>query len=260
MKNLRKHGDPPYKIAVIHGGPGACGEMRTVAESISSNYGILEPLQCASSLQGQIDELKRVLLKSGTSPFILIGFSWGAWLSLLTAVQYPSIIQKVIIISCGPFKGDAAQEINKTRFSRLNNIQQGEFQSLLSSLANSTKNSSKTYLSKIKKYFNITDQYDPINKLNDKFDFKKDIFQKVWREADNLRNSGELLRLMENIRCPVVGIHGSYDPHPSRGVKQPLLLKLNDFRFIELEKCGHKPWIEKEAKNKFYKVLNKELQ
>ncbi|MHA1167837.1 MAG: alpha/beta fold hydrolase, partial [Candidatus Hodarchaeales archaeon] len=36
MKLLRKHGKPPYSIAVIHGGPGAGGEMAPVAIELST--------------------------------------------------------------------------------------------------------------------------------------------------------------------------------------------------------------------------------
>ena len=65
-------------MAVIHGGPGAAGEMAAVANELASNWGILEPLQTATSLQGQVEELKTVLEKNASLPVILIGFSWGA--------------------------------------------------------------------------------------------------------------------------------------------------------------------------------------
>ncbi len=45
MHNLIKYGTPPYQIAVIHGGPGAAGEMTPVAQELSIDYGVLEPLQ-----------------------------------------------------------------------------------------------------------------------------------------------------------------------------------------------------------------------
>lgn len=43
MKNLRKYANEPFKIAVIHGGPGAPGEMAPVARELSSVRGVLEP-------------------------------------------------------------------------------------------------------------------------------------------------------------------------------------------------------------------------
>ncbi len=45
MTNIRKYGNPPFSVAVIHGGPGAPGEMAPVARELSSRWGVLEPLQ-----------------------------------------------------------------------------------------------------------------------------------------------------------------------------------------------------------------------
>ena len=107
---------------------------------------------------------------------------------------------------------------------------------------------------------NTTDQYNP-RKDNEKENnsFNQEIFRKVWKEAETLRISGKLIDTISSIKCPVVAIHGDYDPHPAEGVKKPLARILNDFRFIKLERCGHKPWIEKEAKDNFYRILRKEL-
>jgi hypothetical protein len=56
MKNLRKYGKSPYEVAVVHGGPGAPGEMAPVAKELSLLTGVLEPLQTADSLEGQVRE------------------------------------------------------------------------------------------------------------------------------------------------------------------------------------------------------------
>jgi pimeloyl-ACP methyl ester carboxylesterase len=73
-----------------------------------------------------------------------------------------------------------------------------------------------------------------------------------------MRQSGELLALAGQIRCPVVAIHGDYDPHPAEGVQEPLSATLGHFRFILLEKCGHTPWMERQARDAFYAILKKE--
>jgi hypothetical protein len=52
MDNLRKYGREPYTLALIHGGPGAPGEMAPVARELSRAYGVLEPLQTATTLNG----------------------------------------------------------------------------------------------------------------------------------------------------------------------------------------------------------------
>ena len=86
----------------------------------------------------------------------------------------------------------------------------------------------------------------------------RDLQRRVGRSSE-LRSSGKLLELGREICCQVVAIHGDYDPHPFEGVRDPLSRVLKDFRFILLEKCGHRPWIEREAKERFYEILRNEI-
>ena len=58
MMKLRTYGRPPFGVAVIHGGPGARGEMAPVARELAPDGGVLEPLQTKTTLQGQIEELR----------------------------------------------------------------------------------------------------------------------------------------------------------------------------------------------------------
>ena len=51
MKNPRKYGSAPFNVAVVHGGPGAPGEMAPVARELSSFRGVLEPLQTATTVE-----------------------------------------------------------------------------------------------------------------------------------------------------------------------------------------------------------------
>lgn len=46
----RRYGKSPFITAVIHGGPGAAGEMAPVARELSRTGGVLEPLQTAETV------------------------------------------------------------------------------------------------------------------------------------------------------------------------------------------------------------------
>ncbi len=86
-----------------------------------------------------------------------------------------------------------------------------------------------------------------------------DTFRTVWTEAAETRRSGRLLELGRHITCPVLAIHGDCDPHPAEGVLKPLSGVVRDFRFELLAHCGHKPWIEQEARGRFFEILTQEL-
>ncbi|HTX43639.1 MAG TPA: alpha/beta hydrolase, partial [Methanocella sp.] len=94
----------------------------------------------------------------------------------------------------------------------------------------------------------------------EKIEAREDMYRSVWGEAAQLRRSGELLRIAKRISCPVVAIHGDYDPHPAEGVEKPLSKAVKDFRFILLKDCGHEPWNERRARGTFYSILREELR
>jgi len=259
VKNLRKYGKPPFSIAVIHGGPGAAGEMAPVARELKSNWGVLEPFQTENSINGQVQELKTILEENGVFPVILIGFSWGAWLSFIFAANYPAFLRKLILVGSGPFEEKYAVGIQKTRLNRLSQKDRKEAESLIRVLNDPAAEDKGKVFSRLGELFLRTDAYDPVTQESEAIDFRVDIFQRVWKEAEKLRRSGKLLQLGESIKCPVVAIHGDYDPHPAEGVQKPLSSVLKDFRFILLKNCGHNPWIEQKAREEFFRILREEL-
>ena len=259
MLNIRKYGRKPYKTAVIHGGPGAQGELAPVARELSSLNGILEPLQTGISVKEQLRELKTAIEKYGDWPVTLIGFSWGAWLSFMAAAKYPRLVKKLLLVGSGPFESKYAGKITAARLRRLSTGEQAEFRAITQMLDNAGVKNNRQALERLGELCSKTDSYSPIKQKPEKIDCKTQIFKKVWREASELRRSGKLLRLGADISCPVIAIHGDYDPHPAQGVRKPLSGVIRNFRFITLRRCGHKPWIERKAKDEFYRIVKKEI-
>jgi pimeloyl-ACP methyl ester carboxylesterase len=259
MKNLRKYGNAPFKIAVIHGGPGGAGHMAPVARELAHSWSVLEPLQTANSIKGQVEELRTVLEMHGTCPVTLVGSSWGAMLSYIMAARYPSLVEKLILVGSGVYEGKYAAGIHETRLKRLNEDEQQEVHALMEKLHDKETEDKDNILASLLKKFIKTDTCNLADAGNDKIKINFNIHKNVWDEAVKLRDSGKLLHLGKKICCPVVAIHGDYDPHPAEGVEKPLATVLKDFKFILLEKCGHLPWIEKEARDRFFNILKEEL-
>lgn len=263
MENPRKYGPPPYKTAVVHGGPGAQGGMADVAFKLSAYKSILEPIQTECSVDGEIDELYRLIKKGGEPPVVLIGHSWGAWLSLLTAARYPETVSKLILVASAPFEDRYTASIQKRRIDRLSDEEKIQFKSLMQRLSSSYQGEDKVLSQKLHALFLKSDFYETGEDGEDygsRVPVNSKVFNSVWRHAAELRSCGDLLKTAASIECPVVAIHGDYDPHPAEGVELPLRRVIKNFRFIILEKCGHYPWLEKHASEKFYKILRTELQ
>ena len=255
MSNLRYYGEPPFRVAVLHGGPGVSGEMAPVAQELSEGgrRGVLEPLQTVDSLKGQVEELRGVLDSHGDDPFTLVGYSWGAWLGWILAAQHPGLVRKLVLVSSGPFEDQYASQVQENRLKRLSREEQAEVRTL------SKKMEDPVAFARFGEIMARTDFYDPIPVSPEGIQLNPDIYQGVWPEAKELRKSGELIRMGSKIRCPVTAIHGDHDPHPAEGVREPLARVLQEFRFILLDKCGHTPWMEKYARDRFIQVLTQEV-
>jgi pimeloyl-ACP methyl ester carboxylesterase len=258
--NLRIHGKPPFSVAVLHGGPGAAGGMAPLAGELARRRGVLEPLQTASSIAGQVAELKALLEETAESPVTLAGHSWGAWLGFIFAARHPQLVKKLILISSGGFEEKYAAMTQDTRLSRLSEADREEVSGLLEIFRKRSSDSNNGDFARLGELFFRADAYDPIPQGAMAVDFSLDIYKRVWKEATELRRSGKLLNLGKKIQSPVVAIHGDYDSHPFEGVKLPLSAVLENFRFILLDKCGHKPWIERRARDRFFALLEDELR
>jgi pimeloyl-ACP methyl ester carboxylesterase len=177
MINPRRYGSAPFRVAVVHGGPGAAGEMAAVAHELCSDRGVLEPLQTERSLQAQVEELKGQLREHADPPVTLIGFSWGAWLSLILAAQYPDFVDRLILIGSGPFQESYVPKIMETRLSRLSGAEGEEAKCLIAALQdqNDTLDEAKKQeknraMVRMGELFRKTDAFDPIEIKATQFD------------------------------------------------------------------------------------------
>ncbi|HPM44157.1 MAG TPA: alpha/beta hydrolase, partial [Caldisericia bacterium] len=254
-----KYGVPPFNIVVVHGGPGACGEMAPVARGLSSGFGVLEPLQTAITIDGQVKELEEAIRTHGNPPVALVGHSWGAWLAFILAAKNPSLVGKLVLVGSGPFEEKYASEIMPARLSRLPENERNELALLLKKMESQGEKDSDAIMDRVGDLISKSDHFDPLPLEPEPVEFRPEVYQSVWPEASRLRQSGELLEMGKKITCPVVAIHGDHDPHPADGVRIPLEKVLKDFKFVLLEKCGHDPWLEKHAREKFFEVLKGEL-
>ncbi|MHA1672347.1 MAG: alpha/beta fold hydrolase [Promethearchaeota archaeon] len=277
--NYRLHSTPPFTLVVLHGGPGAWGEMAPVAQRLSDTWGIIEAFQTRPNLEGQLAEIRELIEKFATGSVTLIGFSWGAWLAYLFAATPfgQKRIGKVILIGSGPYEHEYYLELIKTRENRMNPAQKERYSEILKSLQDpqiAKKDDINDIISQLGALCGKVDQFDEIgghDELFDEeaveetfpvplFDFDRSThFQQALNEVFGMRQSGDLLKEAEKIKCPVVAIHGDYDPHPANGVKLPLEKNIRNFQFFLLEKCGHKPWTEKHARSKFFQRLRSVL-
>lgn len=246
------HGKAPYKTVLVHGGPGAAGSLKYCAEELSklTGKGIIEALQSQYSIAGLIDELYSQIIEYCQEKPTLIGHSWGSWLSVLFAEKYPKICENIILVGCPPLEDKYVKEISLRRLRNLSENESRIYQRMTENAA------ADEDMKKISGILEKSDNYDLESR--EKLTAGKadnEIYNRIWKEASRLRTSGELLSAFKNIQSKLFLIHGVCDPHPVEGVIKPLEENGIPCKTYILEKCGHSPFMEKYAKDKFYDIL-----
>ncbi|WP_299555451.1 alpha/beta hydrolase [uncultured Tateyamaria sp.] len=250
QQDMRQHGPTPSSVVVLHGGPGGAGEIEPFAQELGRRgHAVLEPFQTERSVDGQVAQLRDQIERYCAPPAVVIGWSWGAWLGCLLAASHPALLRTLILVGSGPFDARYTGAIKTTKASRLTDEERVELAALRPQDGDPNQ---------VHRFIELNDVSDtfardasPIPQVR----FDAAIHKAVWTEADAMRKSGALLQALSAIRCPVVALHGDYDPRPAEGVRLPLQAALPAATFTLLEHCGHKPWQEVHASAPFYRAV-----
>ncbi len=257
---FRKYGVSPYKIAVLHGGPGAPGYMAPVARELSTTVSVFEPMQTKDSLDGQVTELAEQLTTHTEPPVTLIGSSWGALLALFLAARHNRLSRKLILIGSGVFDAESSAQITPRRLSRLSDSERRRYETIMRQLETAPPDQRDALMAEWGSLLDSTDMYDPIATETETLEVQHALFTKVWSDYVALRDQPNVLKNeFSKISIPVTVIHGEYDPHPIEGIRPFLESCIKDIRFFILPKCGHYPWLERLAKDEFYDILRREV-
>jgi pimeloyl-ACP methyl ester carboxylesterase len=252
---VRLYGEKPYGVAVLHGGPGAMGSVEDVARHLAKwEWGAMEPWQSRLTVMGQVEELHEQLKAYGRLPVVVIGHSWGAWLALLHNAAHPETVKKLILVDSGPLESRYVPEIMERRKANLG-LEAGKV--FLRLLGEAERGDAKA-MAQLGELAGQADSVDPLLQGTNEPDAEQ--YKQVWPEADAMRRQGKLKEALSGIDCPVTVIHGAQDPHPPAGVLEPLKEMGVPCRSFILPKCGHTPWLERGAREAFYKLLNEELR
>lgn len=257
---IRTYGNPPFRTVVVHGGPGALGSMAGMARELSRFTGVLEPLQSKLDIESLIEELASQIRETCEGPVTLIGHSWGAWLCALYAAKFPENVRQLVLVGCAPLDVQYSSQIMERRRERMTQGEWVLFNGLLFRLGRVPAESLNWLMEQLETLLEKTDHYALLPEGGDeagRIPVNGEMFLSVWTQAEALCESGELLRSLKEIRCPIHVIHGDHDPRPVEGVTIPLHANKIRFKRHLLQKCGHTPFREKHAALLFYALLEK---
>jgi pimeloyl-ACP methyl ester carboxylesterase len=242
--------------------------MAPLARRLCSRFRILEPLQRAGgdvplTVARHVADLHDVLrdsLKEG--PVRLAGYSWGAMLALTYAARYPSEVDRAILIGCGTFDVQARKVYQSNLEQRMDPEDKRRVLHLEALLAEEKDRKRRNeYFTEFGELFTRIQSFDPIPADPEVvLPCDEQGFRETWADALSLQEQGVQPAEFASIQAPVTMIHGSEDPHPGSMIRDSLAGIISNLQYMELPRCGHKPWAERQACDAFYKLLFECLQ
>lgn len=262
----RQYGATRPDVIVLHGGPAAPGCAGPLARGLAEHFDVLEPFQRGSAqgpvnVRRHIDDLEALLgciagkAGDGFRP-ALVGHSWGAQLALAFAAAHPYRVGSVAAVCSGTFDTAARAEFIRLRRDRTTD----EHRRRLDLLDKEDLPAAVRFQRRHEITCSIY-EYDPIETRPDARDdfgpLDLAAHEQTWNDFVRLQDDGTYPAAFRSITCPVLMLHGAYDPHPGAVIRDGLLPHIPHMQYLEFSRCGHNPWNERHAREEFFTVLRR---
>jgi len=240
-------GDGPEVAVLLHGGPGASHDyLRPGLDALAaparrrlfyydqrgSGRSPLAPGSAPAPWQQHVADLDAVRVHLGGAPLTLVGYSWGALLAMLYAIEHRSRVARLVLVSPAPA---AAREraAMKERFGAMSKRPSVE---ALRARLDPTDRRNRFALA-VAGYF-----ADPALAVGlTPFVVKQSAEDAVWRSLGDY----DLRPSLGALAVPAIVAHGTEDPiaiATARATAEAL-----GAEFVAIERCGHVPYVEAPA-------------
>jgi pimeloyl-ACP methyl ester carboxylesterase len=253
---VREYGNSGPSVVVLHGGPGAPGYMAPVARGLADAFCVFEPFQRGSgdeplTVARHVADLHEWVASccGGARP-ALVGHSWGAMLALAYAAAHPGCAAALVLVGCGTFDLAARDRLRAIREERMDDDLRRRIARLPEEFPDPDER-----LRVIGELTQSLDSYDLVSTEGEMQACDARAHHETWQDMVRLQAEGVYPAAFAAIEAPVLMLHGAVDPHPGRMIRASLEPHLLQLEYVEWERCGHYPWLERAVREEFFAVL-----
>lgn len=237
-------GDGPEVAVMLHGGPGASHDyLRPGLDAVGepgrrrlfyydqrgSGRSPLDPGVAPAGWQTHVADLDAVRRQLGGGPLTLVGYSWGALLAMLYAIEHRAHVARLVLISPAP----AAARERPAAKERLAAMGKRPSVEALRARLDLTDRRNRFVLA-VAGYF-----ADPERALGlTPFVVKQTAEDAVWRSLGDY----DLRPSLRGLGVPAFVAHGAEDPIPLATAQATA--EALGAGFVPLADCGHVPYVE----------------
>jgi pimeloyl-ACP methyl ester carboxylesterase len=261
MKRLlqtREYGSRGPTVIVLHGGPAAAGSAGPIARGLAGSFHVLEPWQRGSGeepltvARHMVDLHELIEGLGGHERPGLVGWSWGAMLALAYAAEHPDSAGSVVLVGCGTFDPAARARMREILDERMDDELRERIERLEDEYPDPGERLEKKY-ELLGRFHDYDATLLPEDDETPPFDMRA--HTETWNDMLRLQKEGVYPAAFSAIKVPVLMLHGAYDPHPGTMIRDSLLPFIPHLEYREWERCGHRPWVEREVGEDFFAVL-----
>jgi len=245
-------------IVVLHGGPGAPGSAAGLAKALAPAFDVWEPLQRRSgdvdlTVDRHVTDLHDVFPEGAT----IVGHSWGAMLGLSYAARHPTAVRALALVGCGTYDRRSRSEYQHRFEARLDDTSRVRRDELEAALARGGTGAERDGVLALRG--ELAAEVQSVELLPDgglpTLPADAAGHEETWRDVLRRQDSGLEPRSFEAISAPVLMLHGAEDPHPGAMIRDSLLPYVPQLEYVEITRCGHEPWRERQGRASFLSAL-----
>ncbi len=250
-------------VVVLHGGPGAPGDLAPLARALAGTHPVLEPWQRRAdtlpegerlTVARHVDDLAALLdAEHPDAPPAVLGHSWGAMLALAFAAEHPTRVARLVLVGCGTFD-EAARAVYERRCAeRLRE------KGVAPPTWEDAGPDDDARLAALGRFTAELDGHDLLPDEHALGPCDARGHRETWDDMLACQAAGRYPAAFAAIDAPVLAVAGAHDLHPGRLVADGLRAVVPRLRFVELPRCGHAPWRERHARDAFLELVRDEL-
>ena len=258
---VREYGTGRESVIVLHAGPAAAGDVAPVAKALGGRWHVLEPLQRRSggrplTVAVHVKDLDDVIRdRCGDRRPVLVGHSWGAMLALAYGAAHPATAACLVLVGCGTFS-PATRAVHEARVkARLTSADRATLAHL-----EQTERVADRRLAAVGRLMTRVYAHDLDEDTESVAVIDAQGHDETWADMVRLQNAGVYPARFAAIAVPGLMLHGDADPHPGCLIRGELRPSLPQLEYQELQKCGHSPWRERQARRAFFEALEAWIQ
>ncbi|HTD84007.1 MAG TPA: alpha/beta fold hydrolase, partial [Gemmatimonadaceae bacterium] len=247
------------RLLVLHGGPGAdhCYLLPQMLH-LGEKYDLLfydqrgggkskSDARIPVTWQTHVEDLAGVVKELGLDPLSIVGYSWGAMLGLLYAIQQsknPQLqaLYRIALINPAPLTLEYRRQF-EAEFARRQ--ASPEIQRLRNELASSGLRERDPAAYRQRAFeLGVAGYFSDPNKARDLTPFRVvgRVQQSVWESLGDF----DLIRDLKGIKTPSIIVHGRDDPIPLASSSEAS--RALETSLVVLDACGHVPYVEQPSR------------